>query len=408
MDDMVTSPRISKWVFVGLVAILSLPTAYGQTVAPVPAVFAGRVRLALPANLYAAVNVETNVFFDNVILAQNSANYVFDVKCEKGMVLADRWTYTPAPEDAGAYPLTLEVRDEQNGVIARASSTLHVAGPDAAATASATLLAVGDSLTQASIYTQRLLELSETGNGFALKLIGSRGPDNSAAHGANRHEGYSGWTAQAFATFTGPLSRSGQFKGRETGSPFVYVEGDKPRLDFGRYCGQFNGGQAPDFVTFALGTNDIFYGTDEKVDSIIDQMLVYLDQLVAMVHQYSTSTNVGILLVIPPAASQDGFRNYRGSQRQTRWQYRRDQHRLIERLIDHYGGREKENLYLVPTYLNLDSAHNFVVRPLAWNSENPEEAPRVIDGIHPAPAGYRQMGDTIYSWIKVTMAAKSK
>jgi len=127
-----------------------------------------------------------------------------------------------------------------------------------------------------------------------------------------------------------------------------------------------------------------------------------------MVHQYSTSTNVGILLVIPPAASQDGFRNYRGSQRQTRWQYRRDQHRLIERLIDHYGGREKENLYLVPTYLNLDSAHNFVVRPLAWNSENPEEAPRVIDGIHPAPAGYRQMGDTIYSWIKVTMAAKSK
>src|SRR5262249_45454519 len=157
-------------------------------------------------------------------------------------------------------------------------------------------------------------------------------------HGANRHEGYSGWTAQAFATFSGPLSRSGQFKGRETGSPFVYLEGDKPHLDLARYCTQFNAGQALDFVTFALGTNDVFYGTDENIDHIVDQMLVYLDQLLVMVHQYSSSTRIGVLLPIPPAVSQDGFRNYRGPQRQTRWQYRRDQHRLIERMIGHYGG----------------------------------------------------------------------
>jgi len=393
----------------GVLAVIVLAaSAIGQPTPPAAAEFPGKVRLALPKLIYAVSDVETNIYFDNIILAPNSKNYVFDVRCEKGSLFADRWTYTPGGEEQGAFPLVLEVRDESNAIVARARSTILVMTGSAGPGARATLLVVGDSLTEASVYTQRLLELSDGPSGPALRLIGSRGPENSPAHGANRHEGYSGWTADAFVTRAGPLSRSGYYKGEETGSPFVYIENGAKRLDFSKYCAQFNMGKAPDFVTFALGSNDIAYGTDENIDAIVDQMLAYLDELVGMVHEYNGSTKIGVLLTIPPSTSQDGFWNYKGSQREVRWQYRRNQHRLIERMIERYGGRDQEKLYLVPTYLDLDAAHNFVTRSSPWNAQNSSESARVIDGIHPAAAGYRQMGDMIFAWIQTCMADKSR
>lgn len=384
-----------------LVATVLAALAAGQSTPASGAEFAGRVRLALPTVIYAVSNVETNIYFDNVILTTNSKNYVFDVTCEKGFLFADRWSYTPEGEEHGVFPLLLEVRDESNAIVARAKSTVLVTTGRGGSALPATLLAVGDSLTEASVYTQRLLELSDTPGGPALRLIGSRGPQDSPAHGANRHEGYSGWSAEAFVTrAAGPLSRSGYYKGEDTGSPFVYTENGGKRLDFSKYCEKFNAGRAPDFVTFALGSNDIAYGNDENIDALVETMLGYLDQLVGMVHEYNPSTKVGVLLTIPPSASQDGFWNYKGSQREVRWQFRRNQHRLVEEMIKRYGGREQEKLYLVPTYLDLDPVHNFVTRSLPLNGQNSAEVARVIDGIHPAPAGYRQMGDMIYAWIE--------
>jgi lysophospholipase L1-like esterase len=406
VKNMVAVRRIGAAVFAVLVATVLAASVHGQSLPPAEKEFPGKVRLALAKVIYAVAGVETNIYFDNVILTTNSANYVFDVRCEKGFLFADRWTYTAGPEEQGAFPLFLEVRDDSNGIVARAQATILVVRGSAGAELPVTLLAVGDSLTQASVYTQRLLDLSDGPDGPSLRLIGSRGPGDSPAHGANRHEGYSGWSAEAFATYSGPLSRTGYVKGAQTGSPFVYIENGAKRLDFAKYSLQFNAGKAPDFVTFALGSNDIAYGTDENIDATIDRMLAHLDELVEMVHRFNRTTRVGVLLTIPPSSSQDGFWNYRAPQREVRWQYRRNQHRLIERMIEHYGGRDQENLYLVPTYLDLDAAHNFVTNSAPWNAQTSVESARVIDGIHPAAGGYRQMGDMIYAWIKACMADK--
>lgn len=405
---MVRTFRIYACAMMALAVYIFAPLAHSQTTPPGSADFPGQVRLVLPKSIYAVANVETNIFFDNVVLTPNSKDYIFEVQCEKGMLFEDRWAYTPSSEDNGAFLLTLEVRDKTNAVVARAHSMIRVSTATAGAGKTVTLLAVGDSLTQASVYTQHLLELAGRAHGPALRLIGSRGPDDSPAHGPNRHEGYSGWTSEAFATLNGPLSRSGYFKGGQTGSPFVYIEDGKQKLDFDKYCAEFNDHHAPEFVTFALGTNDIFRGTDETIDPITDKIFVYFDQLVNMVHTFSPSTKIGILLVIPPSSSQDGFRNYINTQRQTRWQYRRNQHRFVERMIQHYDGREDENIYLVPSYLAIDTAHDFVSRRIAWSAENPEEANRVIDGIHPSPVGYRHMAASIYTWLffSITHGAK--
>jgi len=86
----------------------------------------GPVRLVLPKVIYAVSGIETNVYFDNVVLVVNPANYVFRVSCAKGRLQAERWTFVPLAEDVGEHVLVMEVIDEDNSVIARWISTVRV------------------------------------------------------------------------------------------------------------------------------------------------------------------------------------------------------------------------------------------------------------------------------------------
>jgi hypothetical protein len=104
------------------------------------------------------------------------------------------------------------------------------------------------------------------------------------------------------------------------------------------------------------------------------------------------------LLLPPGAASQDAFgTNYKNGQ--TRSQYKRNQQRVVERMLEQFGGREDENLFIVPANVNLDCVNNYpsVIRPA--NSRTVAEIRRMSNGVHPSAEGYRQIGDTIWSWL---------
>ncbi|HEY5315476.1 MAG TPA: hypothetical protein VIK18_23295, partial [Pirellulales bacterium] len=73
-----------------------------------------------------------------------------------------------------------------------------------------------------------------------------------------------------------------------------------------------------------------------------------------------------------------------------RWGWKRIQHRLVERELSHFGGRQKEGIFVIPTELGLD--------PVGGYPEN--------NAVHPAEAGYRQIAATIYAWIKWRLAAR--
>jgi lysophospholipase L1-like esterase len=360
----------------------------------------GHIRLVLPPTIYATPGIECNIYFDNIILTLDRDDYAFDVTCQKGLQFQERWAYTPAGPDIGEYTITIEVRDSSNSLIARGSSTVRVV-PDAISSGkNVTLLMVGASFTEYSIYPQHVLDLGRRGGASGLRLIGSRGPGNMPPTSDLRHEGYSGWTAQAFATRAGPLSRTGYHHRPGTGSPFVYMlSNGTSALDFGRYCDEFNAGAGPDLVTIQVGTNDVFSATDETIDRVIDQMFVYYDALIAAIHSVRQDTHVGVVMVTPPSTSQDGFRNYRGNGKQTRWQFRRNQHRLMERMIEHFQDRTDEHVYLVPTYLNLDCEQNFPTWTPRRNARSEQTITRVNNGTHPSEAGYRQIGDSMYAWI---------
>jgi lysophospholipase L1-like esterase len=362
--------------------------------------FYGCISLNLPSVIFTVPDIEANIYFDNLCLVSNPANYIFDVNCPKGMQQMERWTFRPCSADIGSHPLIIEVRDETNSIIARASTVVRVIPKDAGAGQKIKMLFIGDSLTHASIYSQHLLDLCRGDSEPQITLIGSHVPDSN--HPANRHEGYGGWTAKDFITRYTGTARTGAYQKR--GSPFLYKDSNEvPILNFGRYCAEMNVEKGPDFVTIFLGANDVFSATDDNINSKIDEMVAYYDKLIKMIHDFRSDTKIAVLLPVPPAATQDAFgANY--SCGQTRWQYKRNQHHLVDRLMKQYGNRESEKIYIVPTNVSIDCMHNYPMSKTTCNARTSEQVIRLDNALHPTVVGYRQIGDTLYCWLKANLA----
>jgi lysophospholipase L1-like esterase len=372
---------------------------------PEPADFPGDARLLLPPVIHALNGLEASVYFDNAFLLLNPANVAVDVTCAKGSQQNERWTWTPKPEETGDFPITLDLRDGTNTIVARASSVVKVhprayTGP---AKTPLSLLIIGDSLTAASIYPGRILELAKEDQ-LPLHLVGTRGPgvEEGKAPGEVRHEGYGGWTAERFAThFTGK-ARGGPYK--ECGSPFLYradpaKTDEMPKLDFARYLSDVGETKNPDFVTILLGCNDTFGASDERLEKQIDTFTQHAKTLLAMIRSASPESRIGLILPMPPAGNQDAFGANYGSG-QTRWQYRRNRHRLVERITATFSGREKDHIHLVAAHLNLDPVNGFPSATVPAHARTEVTTIRQINGVHPSAEGYRQIGDAVYAWMR--------
>jgi len=362
-------------------AVLGLATASAQD-----------LRLVLPPDVYATPGREVNLYFDNAILAVDSQDYLFDVDCAKGRQDQERWRFTPTDQDLGDHALSLKVMDAAGVVLAEGTTTVHVA-PAGGSDRPFTLLCVGDSLTHASVYPAELFTLFGPER---LRLVGTHHPIESLPAEVV-HEGYGGWRWETFCT------RWTEGNDPRARSPFLRLEAGKPVLDFRAYCDAQNGGVGPDIITVFLGWNDIFGAKDDNLEATIDTVFGYADTLLAEFRRVREDTQIGLLLLTPPAATQDAFgSNYACGQ--TRWQARRNQHRLVERMMAKFAGREGENLWLLPAHLNLDTVRNYPTATEPANARSEQQVTRLSNGVHPSAEGYRQIADTVYAWLSCRLS----
>lgn len=406
---------MSPFTLLAAIVCVSLPTAYSLAAGnadPVAAVAqkpqvnpmdAVPLRLILPTEIPAVPGREINIYFDNVILTPDSGRFLFDVDCLRGTQQRERYTWTPTAEDLGRFGLTLRVLTPDNVVLAEGTTVINVHPADAGAGKPTTMLLVGDSLTNAAVYGGELLALCKEAGNPALQLIGSPGPGGRNS-GENRHEGYGGWTAHGFVTMWGPETWNEE--GRRTRSPFLYEKEGKPALDFARYCEEYSGGKAPDVITIFLGCNDTFGATEATVEGAINTFLAGVETLIGEFHRVRPDTKIGIISLVPPAVSQDATGVITGCG-QTRWQYRRNQHRVLERSREVFGGREAESVFMIPAYVNLDCVHCYPSRMEPVNARCPEIlVSRQCNDVHPTAAGYKQIADTVYCWLKGQLAER--
>lgn len=396
-------------LLVATLAVLSITGAelYSQaakeTLPKVQAVEQNSVRLLLPPALYAVPGTELNVYFDNIVLIADIKGLQFDVDCQYGRQDVERWRFTPEAKDVGSFPLTIKVYDSSSKLLAEGTTKVFVSPKDSGKGKDISLMIVGDSLTGASTYPQELYDLFKKDEGLNAKFIGT----NSSAgypvkEGIAAHEGRGGWTWAGYCTiFENPKEERPIFKS----SPFVVKKDGKVVLDFKNYCDKNNDGKAPDFITIFLGINDMFSATDANIDQKNEDIFKNADILINEFRKVAPNAKIGIVLTPPPAGTQDAFgENYKCNQ--NRWQYRKNQHRYVEALMKKFSGREKENLFLVPVYVNLDCVNNYPKKEEQINARNPKKIFRDANGVHPAKEGYLQIADSFYAWFKYELNKK--
>jgi lysophospholipase L1-like esterase len=116
-------------------------------------------------------------------------------------------------------------------------------------------------------------------------------------------------------------------------------------------------------------------------------MLFNAELLISEFRKAAPKARIGICLVPPPNDRDAAFEaNYKGLYSRSNW--RRVQHRLVERQLKHFLFREKEFIGVIPTELSIDT----------WNGY-PEG-----NGVHPNETGYHQIALTMHAWVRHTLS----
>ena len=347
---------------------------------------ASDIQLTMPPKLYATAGCEMNVFFANTILAEQPEKYQFEVECQIGDDFPDKWTIEPEDIDAGTYDFSLTVLDSEGTPLSNSESKLIVTTQHTDSQNELRLLIIGDSLTHASQYSNQIATLLSQPGNPTFTMLGTHQP--TSAHKNVFHEGYGGWTWQRFVEHYEPNPDGTH---RKRSSPFVFLDQQgTPKLDVQQYIDQHCHGIAPNFVIFKLGINDCFHvdpNNLELIDKKIDEVFQHAERLIAAFREVTPNATLGVCLTTPGNSRDAAFEaNYKG--KYTRWGWRRIQHWLVQRQIEHFTGRESENISIIPTELNLDTQDGYPTN----------------NGVHPNTKGYQQIGNSIYAWLKYRLS----
>lgn len=370
-----------------------LVLCFGLTFAAVHAaepVAENPLRLTLPPVAYAVTGAEIGVYYDNIVLTETPEKYRFEITSDIGHAEANRWVVTPTEQDVGEHAWQVKVFDGDQR-LAQQSTTWHVAPAAIPGQKEYSLLLIGDSLTHASIYPNELYKRLNADGQSRWTMLGTHKPAGALPGVA--HEGYGGWTWQRFVTHYEPQPDPAN---RKHSSPFVFLEADKPKLDVAKYIETACAGREPDFVIVMLGINDCFGANANDpaaLDAHIDRVFGQADILVQAIQSAAPRAELGICLTTPPNARESGFTaNYKG--RYTRWNWKKIQQRLVERELAHFGDHEAQQIWIVPTELNIDPVAGYPVD----------------NAVHPNATGYAQIAASMQAWLvaraQAHMAAK--
>jgi len=411
--------------------------------------------IAVPPKLYYLQGVETSVYFDNLIM-DDADFYNWDVAgASVGVQQAERLQVVPTGS-VSSHTVTLSVADKKSAAIL-ASATLTAVGvaSSAGSGTTKTALIVGDSLTQAGVITQTLLDLAAA-DVMGLTLIGTRGS------GSNLHEGRGGWRVDDYATAgrtfyqftvsgvtTAPqinsteyTNNSSTFKVQEvslsggsgtitcervsgsnapsasgtltkttgtgdatiafsvssavSGNPF-WIGG---AVNFPQYLTD-NSLATPDWVFVLLGTNDIFSQTsDAGAASQATTQFALLNTLITSIKAAGAGVKVALIPPPCPSYSQDSFGSSY-SAGQTRARFKRNVISWCAQLYSTYSNSESNRIYICPATVGLDTVNNMQRAAAApVNSRSAVTVERQNNGVHPATSGYQQIGDAVWAFLK--------
>ena len=341
----------------------------------------------IPSKIYALVGYETNIYFENI--TEEWEKYKWDVTCSKGKQLERGYRITPVDGDVGTYTLTIKA-SVSDTVSKQLTTTLVVTSASAGASATKSVVVLGDSTTNSGTVITKLNENFST-DVMGISTLGTRGT------APNNHEGRSGWRLETYFTVESIDYTDGR---GHVENPFY---NPATQTFDANYYFTNSGIAKPDWFIINMGINDMFsYEVGTALDSAIKTCIGYVDSIIASVKDASPSSKIGVCLTIPPNHSQDAFgKAY--SNGQTRNRYKKNNTIWVNRLISEYDSRESEGIYLIPIHTNLDTVYNMGMETLPVNARNTDvtyQSPILNGGVHPVTSGYWQIADVYTAFLK--------
>lgn len=390
-----------------------------------------KVWIHVPKRIYVAVGRTIELYYNQVVL--NAERYHIQIVCNIGAALDRKWQLTGADGMVGSHNMTINVRDDNDDVIASCQSVVVVT--NLSVVSPINVCCVGDSLTNQKPWVNALNTLS---NG---KFI----PVGTRRNGT--HEGRSGASSSLYNTIDG-RDNLYDFDLYYTGVQVNEAEDfdDSKTYQVGSYCRVFikNSGGSPSIPLYkyyvflnehtgAWSDNDVycvsggnpFYDWNNKKFSFnfyetmllgksVDVVVIFLgrngdtaDQLKTLVDNIRTDKpNIPIVLINTIfRGTQNGIGmqgNTDGYHATSTYKFASDKH-LIELANDLDATFESyENLYICPVGFVHDSTYNYGVSKVRVNpyidtTDVFEIMPS--DSVHPQNSGYSQIADEVFSTL---------
>ncbi len=328
------------------------------------------VEIYLPDVYYAASGLTMEIY-NSQITNQGAHISEYNVvwECEVGEMLERKFSISATDEMLGEYPLTVTVYDVEGNILARKASTLSIVE---AKQKQFSILAIGDSLSaDGDLYTRLQEHL-----GNQLICNGTRGYEGFLT------EARLGFSAADYLTETGYYLEEGE-------EVHKFWNPEKERFDWNYY--KETTGFAPDVILIHLGTNDLLSG-EENAENIC--------KMVELIRKDDKNIPIYVVNTIYQS-DQNGIGSMKMNNSSLMFPGQLKQERdlavfeLMGSLADELS--KEKNVYLVPAGISVDSENVFLMEERTVNPYSEITEMVATDAVHPAPAGYYQIADTIYS-----------
>lgn len=352
----------------------------------------------LPRYIYVAVGRTIEIYNDQICLEANK--YHFQWICAKGTAFARKFSVTGDSESTttrsdavlqiGMHRLTLCLWDDKERCV-WAGQTILVFKT---ATASGTILPIGDSLTNWKKWLPEVMHLSNN----AISFIGTRysgvdydSENNEYPQGTIHHEGRSGWSAgdyRANATYDFDSRYDGVESVSGTSNPFW----DGSRFSLSHYL-TTQGKSQPSAVQLFLGTNDLGISIEVAAQNIVglvnDIRAEYATMPIFVCNTIYRSKQDGY-----GSIGDDGYARGGGA---NAFEYNEDikVNVLMQKIC--VALQNMENVYIIPLASTHDTLYNFGSKEIAANPRAIQKVIVPIESVHPQAQGYFQMADEMYS-----------
>ena len=273
------------------------------------------------------------------------------------------------------YPVCVEVFDKEGILLAKKDFTLKIVEPKQW---QFSILAIGDSLSANGALYTRMQELL----GNQMICNGTRGYEGFLT------EARLGFSAKDYLTETGYYLEEGE-------EVHKFWNPESKRFDWNYY--KTTTGFNPDVILLHLGTNGLL-SVEENAENIC--------KIVELIRQDDKKIPIYVVNTIYQS-DQNGIGSMKLNNGSLMFpnQYKQQRDLANFELREYLQEklRNEKNVYLVPASISVDSENVFAVEARTVNpySEVTEEV--AIDAVHPAPDGYHQIADMIYSTMCATM-----